>query len=238
MLRSASPKKTAAAAGAATAPTARRGKASFIMPADPPSQGADWEKTSFREHAQSWNQQVVGDGNALPHVVYVFVLLKLYAYVAIYWYKLRDESEHLFAEQNFKRMLLYNILGDLLGTNASSGPLAFRFKLPFVAWYNLLRPGSITSPLIPGVPHTRTVFQSVGYVNLLFCLVAALRAPTIGFEQIAPIATLLSILVPLDLVTFFVCRGEHYGYMLVCCLGARQCHLSTCAPPCPRARLL
>ena len=163
--------------------------------------------------------QVVGDGNALPHVVYVFVLLKIAAYIAIFWYKLRDEMEPFFGEQNFKRALLYNILGDLLGTNASSGPLAFRFKLPFVAWYNLLRPGSMTSPLLPGVPHTRTVFQSVGYVGVLYLLVTALRAPVIGYEQIFPIAALLLVLVPLDLVTFFVCRGEHYGYMLICCLG-------------------
>lgn len=198
------------------------------MPADPPLRGSEWEKSSFREHARAWNQQVVGDGNALPHVVYVFVVLKLSVYVALFWFKLRDADLPLFGEQNFKRFLLYNMLGDLLGTNASSGPLAFRLKFTFVAWYNLFMPGSITAPLVPGVPSTRNVFQSIGYLALLYLLVAAVRAPTIAFEQIAPIAGTLTLLVPFDLVTFFACRGEHYGYMLICCLAPWQHALTGC----------
>ena len=200
----------------------------FIMPADPPSTGAAWEKTSFREHVRAWNRQVVGDGNALPHVVYVFVIAKLAVYISLFWYKLRDESEPLLGEQNFKRFLLYNMLGDLLGSNASSGPLGFRFTYPFVAWYNLLMPGSITSPLVPGVPSKRHWLQSLGYLGLISLLVIALRAPVVTHDTLVPIAGLLAVLVPFDLVTFFVCRGEHYGYMLVCCLAPWAHTLTGC----------
>ena len=200
----------------------------FIMPADPPSTGAAWEKTSFREHVRAWNRQVVGDGNALPHVVYVFVIAKLAVYISLFWYKLRDESEPLLGEQNFKRFLLYNMLGDLLGSNASSGPLGFRFTYPFVAWYNLLMPGSITSPLVPGVPSKRHWLQSLGYLGLISLLVIALRAPVVTHDTLVPIAGLLAVLGPFDLVTFFVCRGEHYGYMLVCCLAPWAHALTGC----------
>lgn len=190
----------------------------FIMPADPPSQGVVWQQMTFREHIRSWNQKVVGNGNALPHIVYVFVVIKLFVYLGLFLFCLRDNTERLLCEQNFKRFLLYNILGDLLGTNASSGPLGFRMKFGFVSWYNLLMPGSITYPLVPGVSSRRHWIQSVGYLALLSALVFALRAPVITYNELFPVAALLICLVPFDLVTFFVCRGEHYGYMLVCCL--------------------
>ena len=36
--------------------------------------------------------------------------------------------------------------------------------------------------------------------------------------MLVPVVATIAALVPFDLVTFFVCRGEHYFYMLVCCL--------------------
>ena len=58
----------------------------FIMPADPPSKGAAWERTTFRDHVRAWNQQVVGDGNALPHVVYVFIIVTVVILVYLYFH--------------------------------------------------------------------------------------------------------------------------------------------------------
>ena len=79
-------------------------------------------------------------------------------------------------------------------------------------------PGSITCPLVPGVPAKRSVLQSLGYIAYVASLVTALRSPTIGIEQVGPPVALLALLTPFDLVTFNASRGEHYGYMLVCCL--------------------
>ena len=122
---------------------------------------------------------------------------------------------------------MYNILGDVLGTNSTSGPLGFRMKFFFVTWYNLLRPGALTCPLVPGVRAVRQPWQCVGYVIFLGLLVRALRAPQIGFGELAPCAGVLAILTPFDFVTFQACRGEHYGYMLVCCVLAPWQHALT-----------
>jgi hypothetical protein len=80
-------------------------------------------------------------------------------------------------------------------------------------------PGSITCPLIPGVAAKRKVWQSVGYVAYVTFLVQALRTPELlTFNDIAPVVLVLAVLTPFDLVTFEASRGEHSGYMLVCCL--------------------
>ena len=60
-----------------------------------------------------------------------------------------------------RRFIVYNILGDCLGINSTGGPLGFRVKFFFVTWYNLLVPGSITCPLLPGVPAKRHPLQSL-----------------------------------------------------------------------------
>jgi len=63
------------------------------------------------------------------------------------------------------------------------------------------------------------VLQSLGFVAYVFFIVAALRSTEpLGFEQLAPVAGILAVLTPFDLVTFLASRGEHSGYMLVCLL--------------------
>jgi hypothetical protein len=125
----------------------------------------------------------------------------------------------LFDEDNIKRAIIYNIVGDVLGLNSSGGPLGFRMKYFFVTWYNLLMPGSITCPLLPGVPAKRKVWQSCGYVVYVGLLFRALMTATaLTFDDIFPIVLVLAILTPFDFVTFQASRGEHSGYMLVCCL--------------------
>jgi hypothetical protein len=44
----------------------------------------------------------------------------------------------LFAEDNLKRALLYNVLSDVTGFNSTCGPLGFRMKAFFVTWYSAL----------------------------------------------------------------------------------------------------
>ena len=200
-------------------PKDRRRHPTFLLPAEPPVWGKAHAKMSFRQRLKAWNDSIVGDLNAFPYIVYVFYTLKIYAYVWVFVNKIANPGVGYFAEDNIKRMILYNIVGDALGLNSTGGPLGFRMSAFFVTWYNLLMPGSITCPIVPGVSAKRKIWQSVGYMAYIYFLVQALRAPAaLTFEDIAPIAATLAVLTPFDLVTFFSSRGEHSGYMLVCLL--------------------
>ena len=196
----------------------RRAHPTFMMTAEPPTWGAERDRQTYRERIAAWCAQSVGDGNALPYGIYVFLVLKMAAHLGVFWHFVRDASVGLYDEQNFLRFLVYNILGDALGLNAASGPLAMRLKYGFVTWYNMLRPGTLTCPLVPGVKCVRRGWQCAAYAAYLGALVAALRSERLGPAQLGPCAALLALLSAFDLVTFFASRGEHFGYMLVCCL--------------------
>ena len=127
------------------------------------------------------------------YVVFVNYAVKIYIYCWVFKNKLMNNNENLFAEDNIKRFIIYNVVGDVLGAavlsatahsafgaggpgpnlllstprlcacaglNSTGGPLGFRVKFFFVTWYNLLMPGSITCPLIPGVSAKRKIWQS------------------------------------------------------------------------------
>eukprot|EP00941_MAST-03F_sp_MAST-3F-sp1_P005281 g5281.t1 len=196
----------------------RRAHPTFMLPAEPPSWGPEWEEQTYREHIKAWNQQIVGDGNAYPYVVYVNIIFKTSVYFAIFHYFLCDHTVGLFSEQNFKRFLLYNIVGDALGTNATGGPLGFRMKFFYVAWWNFITPGTLTCPLLPGIPAIRSRLLCLGYVGYIGLLIRALRADFIDNSVLLPPVALLAVLTPFDFVIFQASRGEHYVYMLVCCL--------------------
>mmetsp|Transcript_2118 Transcript_2118/g.3052 ORF Transcript_2118/g.3052 Transcript_2118/m.3052 type:complete len:485 (+) Transcript_2118:395-1849(+) len=123
------------------------------------------------------------------------------------------------------------ILGDIIGINTCGGPLGFRMMLPAVTWFNLLIPGTITYPLIPGVTAIRKWWQSCAFIVYVGLYVRALRADVVGPSEILPILVLLSVLTPFDLVIFNASRGEHYIYALACCVfpwdqalfGLRMC---------------
>lgn len=74
----------------------------------------------------------------MPYSVYLFVLLKGVLHMFIFFSYVRDSGEPLFGEQNVKRFVVYNVLGDVLGLNATSGPLGFRMKYVFVTWWNMV----------------------------------------------------------------------------------------------------
>ena len=189
-----------------------------MLPAEPPVWGKKHEKMSYRERIKAWNDTIVGDLNAFPYVVFVNYTFKIWLYCWLFQNKLMNAEVALTGEDNIKRFIIYNILGDVLGFNSTGGPLGFRMKFFFVTWYNLLMPGSITCPLIKGVPAKRNILQSAGYVAYIYFLVTALKAPLITFDVILPIIVTLAILTPFDFVTFQASRGEHSGYMLFACL--------------------
>ena len=199
-------------------PKDRRSYPTFMLPAEPPIWGPKHKAMGFRERIKAWNDCIVGDLNAFPYVVFANYTFKIWLYCWLFQNKLRNTEVDLFAEDNLKRFILYNIIGDVLGFNSTGGPLGFRMKFFFVTWYNLLMPGSITCPLIPGVPAKRNILQSAGYVAYIFFLVVALQAPLITYDVILPVVATLAVLTPFDFVTFQASRGEHSGYMIFCCL--------------------
>jgi len=200
-------------------PKDRRRHPNFLLPAEPPVWGKAHARMSFRERIKAWNDSIVGDLNAFPYIVFVYYTFKVFVYCYLFEYKIRNQDVGLFDEDNIKRALLYNIVQDVLGLNSTGGPLGFRMKAFFVTWYNLLVPGSITCPLVPGVPAKRKLWQSVGYVLFIASLVRALRAPgLLTLTDIGPVVGILAVLTPFDLITFEATRGEHSGYMLLCCL--------------------
>ena len=199
-------------------PKDRRSYPTFMLPAEPPVWGAKHKKMTYRERIKAWNNTIVGDLNAFPYVVFANYTFKIWLYCWLFQNKLMNPDVPLTGEDNIKRFIIYNIIGDVLGFNSTGGPLGFRMKFFFVTWYNLLMPGSITCPLIPGVPAKRNILQSAGYVTYIYYLVMALKAPLITYEVILPIIVTLAILTPFDFVTFQASRGEHSVYMLFCCL--------------------
>ena len=154
----------------------------------------------------------------LPTSRVIFYLAKSIVYVALYWYLIRDASQDIFAELNVKRFILYNIIGDAIGLNATFGPLGFRSlrRAAFVPLFNFLTPGTITGPLLPGIRALRSRWLVAAYALYLVLLVRALVAPTIGAAEVVPPLVLLAVMAPFDFVIAEASRLEHYGYMLFC----------------------
>jgi len=208
----------------------RRSQPNFLLPAEPPCWGSQRDKMPYRDRIRAWNNQVIGELNAFPYGMYVLIVAKVFIYLWVFdkYLLLRNdnaedlkEGEQLgwwFRGDNPQRFLLYNILGDVVGLNSSGGPLGMRFKWYAGTWYNLIVPGSITCPLLPGISAKRHVLQSVGFVVYLGLLVRAIRAPLITLDILLPIVVTLALLTPFDFVIFQASRGEHSGYLLVCSL--------------------
>ena len=167
--------------------------------------GEAFARLPIRQRVLGWAS---GQNNAhvpacvFPQAVVIFYLAKSIVYVALYWYIIRDASQDIFAELNVKRFILYNIVGDAIGLNATFGPLGFRSlrRAAFVPLFNFLTPGTITGPLLPGIRALRSRWLVAAYAIYLALLVRALVAPTIGAAEVLPPLVLLAVIAPFDFV--------------------------------------
>jgi len=147
--------------------------------------GEAFARLPIRQRVLGWAS---GQTNAhvpacvFPQAVVVFYLAKSIVYVALYWYIIRDASQDIFAELNVKRFILYNIVGDAIGLNATFGPLGFRSlrRAAFVPLFNFLTPGTITGPLLPGIRAVRSRWLVVAYACYIASLARVLCTPIIG----------------------------------------------------------
>mmetsp|Transcript_80148 Transcript_80148/g.226883 ORF Transcript_80148/g.226883 Transcript_80148/m.226883 type:complete len:557 (-) Transcript_80148:24-1694(-) len=190
----------------------------FWRPAPVPIPEPTWRKLDFRGRLRAWVDSFFVHPNPVPFVAAVAHIIKLLLWFAIFNWCVRDRKLILSAELNVKRWVLYNILVDVLGCGATSGPLGFKYDItkPFETWWYFLTPGTVTQPLVPALGGLRTKTTVALFVAYCMALLAALAAPAVGPWQVAPVLALLAALVPFDVLPFFASRGEHYVYQAVC----------------------
>ena len=206
-----------------TSAAPRRRNAGFLEPVDPPTTGAVFRAQSFRERVTGWAYGGGGLNDTLPfaptpHAIYaLYVPIKMALFVLMFRFAVMDATEGVFSEKNAKRFILYSILGDVLGINSTNGPLGFRVSRPFGTWWNFITPGTLTSPLVPGVSGVRKPYHVLAYLIYILLLTRALFTPhAIGHLEVLPIVACLAAITPFDCLIAHASRGEHYGYMLFC----------------------
>jgi len=200
--------------------TVGRRRAGFLSFAGlPPSMSREIDHLSFRQRVLAWaNGHDKSDAPAcvFPSVMISFYALKMALYVALYYYGVRDTAHPLWGELNVKRFIIYSILTDAIGLNATNGPLGFRSLLGSfcIPLFNFFTPGTITGPLLPNVTARRSKALVVGYAMYLLLLLRALTTPSVGAPEVLPVVGALLLLAPFDFVIAETSRCEHYGYML------------------------
>lgn len=211
-------------------PKLRQKHATFLRGAPPITTGDQfWKQKTFRERCYDWASGLNKTDvpcSTVPSVLLLFYIFKMSLYVALYYSFFLDKELSLWAEKNVKRGIIYTMLGDAVGLNSTCGPLGFRSGLKpfFVPLYNFLTPGTITAPLIPGVPARRSIWLVMAYIIYLVTLFRALLAPnTVGPYEAIPVVTVLAFITPFDFIITEASRGEHYGYMMFClCFSGPQ----------------
>lgn len=202
-----------------TVPPSGTRVATFLSYREPPASGEAFKRLSFRERVFGYcTGQSNSDAprNPFPTMLIFLYLLKGAVYVGLYLGLVRDPSLSVWNELNVKRFILYNVITDAVGMNATNGPLGFRSVswACFVPLYNFLTPETITAPLLPGIPALRSRWLVVGYLCYLALLLRALLAPTVGAAEVLPPVDLLAAMIPFDFLIAEASRCEHYGYML------------------------
>jgi len=198
--------------------SSRKKQAGIMTPADPPICEEIWKGLSFRERVRAYYDVVTtAQGNDFPLLVYTYYVIKMSVYTFLFYYFLLEEGP-VFTKNNAIRFLIYNIIQDATGCASTNGALGFRNGMPFVTWYNFVTPGSLCSPLI-GNNSKRSVMLVGLYVAYILALARCLFfVDVIETLDIAYILLPLAIITPFDLTVMLASRGEHYIYMLFCCL--------------------
>eukprot|EP00931_Biecheleriopsis_adriatica_P091359 TRINITY_DN65246_c0_g1_i1.p1 TRINITY_DN65246_c0_g1~~TRINITY_DN65246_c0_g1_i1.p1 ORF type:complete len:572 (-),score=72.42 TRINITY_DN65246_c0_g1_i1:115-1800(-) len=193
------------------------GKPGFWHPAPLTIKEPQWRQSDFRTRLRLWIT-LLDQGAPFPVSAALIYLVKLPLWFAIFNYFVRNRRQAFSSELNVKRWIIYNILHDVLGCGATSGPLGFKFdpKWPVEAWWYFLTPGTLTVPLVPKLGGIRSRSTVALYVGYIISLLRALRASKIGLKQVGPALGFLAALAPFDVMPFFASRGEHYVYQMVC----------------------
>ena len=191
----------------------------------------EWKKKPWPERLKMACQDWVTRGYGTPMPVYLFYVFKVLLYIwAWSWFcsftpglgSLSNIGEWWAEPIAFQKAVLWSLLFEVSGLGCASGPLAGRYNPPIGGALHFLRPGTLKLPLFRGAPligGTRRSWTDVGFfAALVASLIMALVSPTLGSDQLMPIAILLPILGVLDTTVFLTARSEHYYTALICFL--------------------
>lgn len=212
----------------------------FIQPALPDVDYSEWRARPRTERVRALTVHWADVGFGTPDAIYVVYLLKIAFYVAaaVFFVALTpgirglgDIGRWWTEPIVFEKVVLWNVLFEVLGLGCGFGPLTLRFVPPLGSFLYWLRPGTIRLPPWPGkVPGTRgttrTPLDAALYAAVLAAAVWALLAPggrapgglpaqvgLIGPARLWPLLILLPLLGLRDKTIFLAARAEVYGVL-------------------------
>ena len=125
-----------------------------------------------------------------------------------------------FANDAFKKAVVWSISWELLGFGCGWGPMNARFEKWFGGYRHFARVGTIKLPLFRGAPliggDTRNWLDVGVYVLTQIMLLRVLIAPEVTPELLLPPFVLVALNGVLDKMLFLVARYEHYWVVLGC----------------------
>ncbi|HVB45879.1 MAG TPA: DUF3556 domain-containing protein [Streptosporangiaceae bacterium] len=212
----------------------------FVKPYLPDLDYDTWRAQPRTERVRAMVVHWASSGFGTPDSVYLLYALKIAGYIAAaMFFVTRTPGIGGFAEVArwwtepivFQKVVLWNVLFEVLGLGCGFGPLTLRFLPPVGSFLYWLRPGTVRLPpwpdRVPGTRGTtRTPLDAVLYAGVLAAAVWALLAPgtrslgglpgTVGLIEPARLVPLL-VLLPLtglrDKTIFLAARAEVYGTM-------------------------
>jgi hypothetical protein len=212
----------------------------FIAPDLPDLDYDEWRARPRAERVRAMVVHWADTGFGTPDAVYLLYLLKIAGYIAaaVFFVTLTPgvggfgDIGRWWAEPVvFEKVVLWNVLFEVLGLGCGFGPLTLRFLPPLGSFLYWLRPGTIRLPPWPDrVPGTRGTSRSMAdvvlYAGLLAALVWALLAPgsrslgglpgqvgLIAPARLWPLVVLLPLLGLRDKTIFLAARAEVYGML-------------------------
>ena len=162
----------------------------FFAPMPPPYDPAVWRRLPFAARARQVCLAWVDQGYGVPVGIYGAYLLKIVAFVAV-WFWACAQSPSLGGPTEvagwwleplaFQKAVLWSLMFEVLGFGCGSGPLTGRYLPPFGGVTYFLRPGTLTFPMWRGLPvlggSNRTLLDVALYAFIVGALGWTLAAP-------------------------------------------------------------
>lgn len=191
-------------------------------------------RDKFRVVCAAWAKDGLGAPLAV-HFYYAPLKVGLYLF-GIWLFQLRHSgrgvwrkllSDKSFRKDAFQRLVIYNLLFEVVGLGCGSGPLAGRFLPPHTVLYHWLCPGTVKLPLranardsryplVPWLGSRRNRFDVLLFLGYIIALVRGLTLRRVTASSCRWICGFLGALAVVDHTIFLASRGEVYGYMALC----------------------
>ncbi|MBK7153601.1 MAG: DUF3556 domain-containing protein [Sandaracinaceae bacterium] len=188
-----------------------------------------WEKLPLPERARQVCLAWCLEGYGSPLAVYVFYLLKVAGYIALWFFfcgftpglgSTADFGAWWSHPVAFQKAILLTMTMEALGLAGSSGPLTGRYLPPFGGFLYFLRPGTTKLALFPQLPvlggSQRTVVDVLLYASVIGLSVFGLVSPAISTHVFLALAVLVPLMGVADKTLFLAARAEHYFPTILC----------------------